>query len=533
MSHTLPHHINGKPVCTRQLLKSSSSRGLSAGSITPRHTLDPANKSRDDDFFYENSGKIYNPATGEITTQVPFATVDEVNQAVAAAKAAFPAWADTPAIKRARIVSKFKSLIEQHLDELAQLITREHGKQLEDAKGSILRGFEVVEFACGAPNLLKGTFSDEVGTGVDCYSLRQPLGVCVGITPFNFPAMIPLWMFPMAIVCGNTFVLKPSERDPSCALRLVELAYEAGLPAGVLNLVHGDKVAVDALLTHPDVAAVSFVGSTPIAEYVYHTATQHNKRVQAFGGAKNHAVVMPDADIEQTAEAIAGAAFGSTGQRCMAISVVVAVGDTVADKIVALIADKARKLKIGPGDDAGIEMGPLVTPQHRERVINYIEIGVNEGAKLVVDGRAYQHPTHPAGFYLGANLFDHVKADMRIYKEEIFGPVLCIVRVADEAEAIKLINQHEYGNGTAIFTRDGNSAREFIRRVKVGMIGVNVPIPVPVAYHSFGGWKRSLFGDLHMHGPESVMFYTKLKTITARWPVGVRQQSAFNMPVHE
>jgi malonate-semialdehyde dehydrogenase (acetylating)/methylmalonate-semialdehyde dehydrogenase len=478
-------------------------------------------------------GNIFNPATGEIIARAPFATQEEVHHAVATAKAAFPGWAATPVIKRARILSRFKVLIEQHLDELAHIVTREHGKTLDDAKGSILRGFDVVEYACGAPNLLKGIFSDEVGTGIDCYAFRQPLGVCVGITPFNFPAMIPLWMFPLAIVCGNTFVLKPSERDPSCALRLVELAYEAGLPAGVLNLVHGDKTAVDALLTHPDVAAVSFVGSTAVAEHVYHTATQHNKRVQAFGGSKNHAVVMPDADIPQAAEAIAGAAFGSAGERCMAISVVVAVGDTVADQLVARIAEKIKTLKIGAGDQPDTEMGPLITAPHREKVSDYIQIGVDEGAKLIIDGRQYQNLTSPHGFYLGASLFDHVTPTMRIYQEEIFGPVLCVVRVPDETAAINLINQHQYGNGTAIFTQSGENARQFVRDIAVGMVGINVPIPVPVAHHSFGGWKRSLFGDLHMHGAEGIHFYTKLKTVTARWSTSTLKTSALTMPVQE
>lgn len=481
----------------------------------------------------DRTSPIYNPATGQLIAEVPLATVAEVEQAIAAAKAAAPAWADTPVIKRARILNKFKALIEQNLDELAGIITLEHGKTIDDAKGSIIRGLEVVEFACGAPHLLKGSFSDEVGSGVDCSSLRQPLGICAGITPFNFPAMIALWMFPLSIVCGNTYILKPSEKDPSCSLRLVELAYEAGLPAGVVNVVLGDKVAVDTILSHPDIAAVSFVGSTPVAEHVYRTASHYGKRVQAFGGAKNHAVIMPDADIAQAADAIAGAAFGSAGQRCMALSVAVAVGDEVADQLVSVVTEKAKAIVIGPGDKAGVDMGPLSNAELRDKVKHYIDIGVEEGAKLVVDGRAYRNTEFPNGFYLGASVFDHVQPGMRIYEEEIFGPVLCIVRVPDAATALELINNHQYGNGTAIFTRDGDSAREFARRVKVGMIGINVPIPVPVAYHSFGGWKRSLFGDIHMHGTEGIMFNTKLKTITARWPTGIREQSAFVMPVHE
>lgn len=499
MTYTVSHHINGK-----------------------LHTSNSTRKS-----------ELYNPATGEVIGHVPLADLNEVELAIAAAKKAFPAWADTPVVKRARILFKFKALIEEHLEELATIVNREHGKTIEDAKGSILRGLEVVEFMCGAPNLLKGSFSDEIASGIDCYSLRQPIGVCAGITPFNFPAMIPLWMFPAAIVCGNTFVLKPSERDPSCAMRLVELAYEAGVPEGVVNVVHGDKVAVDALLTHPDVAAVSFVGSTPIAEYVQHTAITHGKRVQAFGGAKNHAIIMPDADIEQTADAIAGAAFGSCGQRCMAVSVAIAVGDEVADKLVARIAEQAKKLRVGPGNLPNIDMGPLVTPQHFAKVKGYIDLGVEEGAKLVADGRNFKHPEYPNGFYLGANVFDHVKPSMRIYQEEIFGPVLCVVRVKSENEALTLINSHQYGNGTAIFTRDGDSAREFARRVQAGMVGINVAIPVPVAFHTFGGWKRSIFSDLGMYGSESVQFNTKLKTITARWPTGIRHQSAYVMPTHE
>ncbi|NNM59657.1 MAG: CoA-acylating methylmalonate-semialdehyde dehydrogenase [Legionellales bacterium] len=479
------------------------------------------------------SNDLFNPATGELIGHVPLAEVSDVNLAVAAAKAALPAWSNTPVIKRVRILAFFKHLIEENISELASIITREHGKTLDDAKGSILRGIEVLEFILAAPYLLEGRFSDQVSNGIDCYSIRQAVGVCVGITPFNFPAMIPLWMFPVSIACGNTFVLKPSERDPSCAQHLVKMAHEAGIPDGVINLIHGDKVAVDALLAHPDVAAVSFVGSTPIAEYVHHTASLHRKRVQAFGGAKNHAVIMPDADIKQAADAIAGAAFGSCGQRCMAISVAVVVGDKLAEKLLPHLIGHANSLRIGKGDQPNIDMGPLVSAAQREKVLAFVESGVNEGATLVVDGREYKHPDYPHGYYLGAHIFDHVHPEMLIYQEEIFGPVLCIVRVSSEDEALKLINAHPYANGTAIFTRDGDSAREFSRRVEVGMVGINVAIPVPVAQHSFGGWKRSRFSDLGMFGQDSILFNTKLKTITTRWPGGLREQSAYVMPSHE
>lgn len=473
---------------------------------------------------------LYNPATGEVIGHVSLATNADVATAVAAAKAAFPAWAATPPLRRARVLFKYNALLNQHLDEIAKLITQEHGKTLNDARGSVQRGIEVVEFACGIPDHLKGAFAEEIGTGIDSYSVRQPLGVCVGITPFNFPAMVPLWMFPMAIACGNTFVLKPSEKDPSCSLLLAELMHQAGLPDGVLNVIQGDKVAVDSLLTHPDVKAVSFVGSTPVAEYIYQTATAHGKRVQALGGAKNHCVVMADADLDQAADAIIGAAYGSAGERCMAISVVVAVGDKVADELIKRIAPKVKQLKIGPGMEEGVEMGPLVTQQHLAKVKSYIELGIQEGAKLIVDGRQYKNPQHPNGFYLGGCLFDHVQPDMRIYKEEIFGPVLSIVRVADFDSAVKLASEHEFGNGTAIFTRDGDTARTYASKVQVGMVGINIPIPVPVAYHSFGGWKRSLFGDIHMHGPEGIQFYTRLKTITQRWPSGIKEGDHFVIP---
>ncbi|MFO0585124.1 MAG: CoA-acylating methylmalonate-semialdehyde dehydrogenase [Anaeromyxobacter sp.] len=463
---------------------------------------------------------VFDPATGKVTKRVSLASRAEVDLAVAAAAAAFPAWAATPAARRARVMFKFKQLIEAHADELARIITSEHGKVLSDAHGSLGRGLENVEFATGIPELQKGEFSESVGGGVDSYTLRQPLGVCVGITPFNFPAMVPLWMFPLAVATGNTFVLKPSERDPSCGYRLAELAHEAGLPPGVLNVVNGDKEAVEALVTHPGVAAVSFVGSTPIAEWVHRTASQHGKRVQALGGAKNHAVVMPDADLDQAADALMGAAYGSAGERCMAISVGVAVGDAVGDALVAKLKERLAKLKVAPGTDPKAEMGPLVTKEHLAKVTGYVEAGVKEGASLVVDGRGQKVPGGEEGYFLGGCLFDRVKPGMKIYREEIFGPVLSIVRVPNVDEALSLVNAHEFGNGTAIFTRDGGVAREFVQRVQAGMVGVNVPIPVPVGFHSFGGWKRSLFGDHAIYGAEGVHFYTKLKTVTQRWPTG-------------
>ena len=478
----------------------------------------------------ERFGDVFNPATGEIAARVPLASATETAKAVDSAAAAFPAWRDTPPLRRAAILFRFKELLDRHTDEIAQLIAAEHGKVLNDARGSLIRGIEVVEFACGAPHLLKGTFSENVGTNVDSHSVRQPVGVCVGITPFNFPAMVPMWMFPMAIACGNTFVLKTSERVPSTALRLAELFSEAGLPPGVLNVVNGDKEAVDTLLTHPEVAAISFVGSTAVAEYIYQTGTRHGKRVQALGGAKNHMVVMPDADLEQATDALMGAAYGSAGERCMAISVAVAVGDDTADALIGRLAPRVAALKVGPASDPASEMGPLVTQAHFDRVKGYVDLGIEEGAQLVVDGRGIQVAGHPNGFYLGGCLFDHVTEEMRIYREEIFGPVLVVVRVPDFERALALVNAHEYGNGTAIFTRDGDTARSFASRVQVGMVGVNVPIPVPMAFHSFGGWKRSLFGDVHMHGMEGVHFYTKLKTVTSRWPTGIRAGADFHMP---
>ena len=474
-------------------------------------------------------GNVYNPALGAVARRVAFASAEEVADAIATAQAAFPAWAATPPLRRARVMFKFKELVERDADRLAQLISSEHGKVVSDAKGEVQRGLEVVEFACGIPHLLKGEYTEQVGTGVDSWSLRQPLGVCAGITPFNFPAMVPMWMFPIAIACGNTFVLKPSERDPSAGILLAQLLNEAGLPDGVFNVVHGDKVAVDALLTDPRIASVSFVGSTPIAEYIYKTGSAHGKRVQALGGAKNHLVVMPDADLEQAVDALIGAAYGSAGERCMAISVAVAVGQ-VADALVERLAQRARSLKISTGADESAEMGPLVTRQHLDKVTGYLTTGEKEGAKLVVDGRGHRVPGYEKGFFLGGCLFDHVQPNMRIYREEIFGPVLSVVRVPDFDRAVELVNGHEYGNGVSIFTRDGDAAREFAARVQIGMVGINVPIPVPVAFHSFGGWKRSLFGDHYMYGTEGVRFFTRLKTITGRWPTGIRKGAEFVMP---
>jgi malonate-semialdehyde dehydrogenase (acetylating)/methylmalonate-semialdehyde dehydrogenase len=473
---------------------------------------------------------VYNPALGQVQARVPLADRADLERAVAAAKAAFPAWAAATPLKRARVMSKFKELLEANAAELARIISSEHGKVFEDALGEVTRGLEVVEFACGGPHLLKGEVTENVGTNVDSHSLRQPLGVVAGITPFNFPAMVPMWMFPVAIACGNTFILKPSERDPSAAMMLADLFKQAGLPDGVFNVLHGDKEAVDGLLTHPDVQAVSFVGSTPIARYIYATGAAHGKRVQALGGAKNHMLVMPDADLDKAVDALMGAAYGSAGERCMAISIAVAVTDAIGDALVERLVPRIRALKIGPGNDPKAEMGPLVTREHRDKVRGYVDIGVEEGAKLVVDGRGFRHAEHPEGFFLGGSLFDQVKPQMRIYKEEIFGPVLGIVRAQDYREAVNLINAHEYGNGTAIFTRDGDSARSFAHEIQVGMVGINVPIPVPMAFHSFGGWKNSLFGDHHMHGPEGVRFYTRLKTITTRWPTGIRSGADFVMP---
>jgi malonate-semialdehyde dehydrogenase (acetylating)/methylmalonate-semialdehyde dehydrogenase len=478
------------------------------------------------------SGEVYNPAIGEVIRRVPFASAEDVGAAVAAAKAAFPAWRDTPPIRRARILARFRELLEANKDELARLVSEEHGKTLADAAGSVQRGIEVVEFVCGAPHLLKGERAEDVGRGVDTHSVLQPLGVCAGITPFNFPAMVPLWMFPVAIACGNAFVLKPSEKVPSTSLRMAELFHEAGLPEGVLAVVPGDREAVEALLAHPDVAAVSFVGSTAVARHVYETATRNGKRVQALGGAKNHAVVLPDADLPFTADALIGAAYGSAGERCMAISAVVAVG-AVADPLVEAIAERARKLPVGPGTKRGVEMGPLVTGPHRDRVRGFVDAGVKEGAKLVLDGRKLQVPEGERGFFLGPTLFDHVTPAMSIYREEIFGPVLVVLRAKTFDEAIELVNRNPYGNGTGIFTRSGAAAQRFARDVQVGMVGVNVPIPVPVAFFSFGGWKQSLFGDLHVHGPEGIAFYTRRKVVTTRWPSSEEEARAtLAMPTH-
>jgi malonate-semialdehyde dehydrogenase (acetylating)/methylmalonate-semialdehyde dehydrogenase len=480
----------------------------------------------------ERKGQVFNPATGDQESEVILATKSDLDKTVEIAKKAFETWSLKPALQRARIMFKFKELIEKNFDELTKLIVSEHGKVYEDAKGSLIRGLEVVEFACGIPHVLKGEFSENVGTNVDSYSMRQPLGVAAGITPFNFPAMVPMWMFPLAIACGNTFILKPSEKDPSCPMRLAELLHEAGLPDGVFNVVNGDKEVVDAILTNNDIKAVSFVGSTPIAKYIYENAAKNEKRVQALGGAKNHLVVMPDCDLDGAVNGLMGAAYGSAGERCMAQSVAVAVGD-IGDELVSRLAKKAEALKIGPGMDKSSEMGPLVTKEHLEKVKGYVDLGVKEGAKLVLDGRDLKLQGYENGFYIGGCLFDHVTTDMKIYNEEIFGPVLSVVRVKTFEEATKMINEHEYGNGVSIYTRDGDAGRTFASKIQVGMVGINVPIPVPMAFHSFGGWKRSLFGDSGMHGMEGIKFYTKLKTITSRWPSGIRSNPEFIMPTME
>jgi malonate-semialdehyde dehydrogenase (acetylating)/methylmalonate-semialdehyde dehydrogenase len=476
----------------------------------------------------ERFGDIYNPATGAVTKQVPLATSEEVRSAVAVAAEAFPNWSQTPPARRAQVLFRYRELLIEHMGELAEIVSSEHGKTLEDAQGSITRGLEVVEFACGISQLLKGEFTEGVSNGVDCWSVRQPLGVCAGITPFNFPAMVPMWMFPIALACGNTFVLKPSERDPSCSLRMAELLVEAGLPAGVLNVVNGDKEAVDALLVDPQVQAVSFVGSTTVGEYIYRTGCDHGKRVQALCGAKNHMVVMPDADLDQAIDAVMGAAYGSAGERCMAVSVMVAVGDEVADALIERLCPRVEALKVGPYTQSDAEMGPVVNPAAKARICGYIDRGVEEGAKLVIDGRAISIRGFENGCFVGATVFDHVTPSMSIYTDEIFGPVLCVVRVNSYDSALQLVNDHEYGNGAAIFTRDGDAARDFSHRVHIGMVGINVPIPVPMAFHSFGGWKRSLFGDHYVHGPEGVRFYTRLKTITSRWPSGIRSGAVYN-----
>lgn len=473
---------------------------------------------------------VYNPATGEAIATLPLSTADELGAAVAAAKAALPGWAATPPLKRARYMFKFKELLDAHADDIARAISREHGKTHDDALGEVARGIEVVEFACGIPHLLKGEFSRNVGPGIDTYSDRQALGVVAGITPFNFPAMVPMWMYPVAIACGNTFILKPSERDPSAVMLAYDLFKKAGFPDGVLNVVHGDKECVDAILDHPDVQAVSFVGSTPIAHYVYSRGTENGKRVQALGGAKNHMVIMPDADMDKAADALMGAGYGSAGERCMAISVAVPVGEETADRLVASLKPRIESLKIGPATDAEAEMGPVVTKAAQERITGLIDKGVDEGAELVVDGRGLTLQGYEGGYFIGGSLFDRVTTDMTIYKEEIFGPVLSVVRAGTYNEAVEMIDDHEYGNGTAIFTRDGDTARDFAERIQVGMVGINVPIPVPVAYHSFGGWKRSLFGDHSIYGPEGIRFYTRLKTVTERWPNGIKDGAVFTFP---
>ncbi|MGF1875303.1 CoA-acylating methylmalonate-semialdehyde dehydrogenase [Photobacterium frigidiphilum] len=483
----------------------------------------------------ERFAPIYNPATGEQTRQVVLSSAAEVEQVVAIADAAFPAWAKTSPLKRARVMFKFKALLEQNMDKLARIISNEHGKVYSDAVGEVTRGLEVVEFACGIPHLQKGEHSANVGTGVDSHSLMQPLGVCVGVTPFNFPAMVPMWMFPISLATGNTFILKPSEKDPSLALELAKLLKEAGLPDGVFNVVNGDKEAVDVLLTEPRVQAVSFVGSTPIAEYIYSTASAHGKRCQALGGAKNHCILMPDADLEMAANAIMGAAFGAAGERCMALSVAVVVGDETGDKLIANLTDQIAKMHIGPGivDGPENDMGPVISAVHKAKICDYITTGVEQGASLLIDGRDLVVEGHEEGYFVGPTLFDNVLPEMTIYKEEIFGPVLALVRVPDYQTGLDLINRHEYGNGTAIFTRDGETARQFSEDVLAGMVGINVPIPVPMAFHSFGGWKRSVFGPLNVHGNDGVRFYTRMKTVTSRWPASVRLEqhtSAFTMP---
>jgi malonate-semialdehyde dehydrogenase (acetylating)/methylmalonate-semialdehyde dehydrogenase len=476
------------------------------------------------------TGAIYDPASGEETARVRFAERADVDAAVASAAAALPGWAATTPLRRARVLFAYRALLEKHADALAESIVREHGKVLSDARGEVTRGLEVVEFACGIPHLLKGEFSENAGPAIDSYSLRQPLGVCAGITPFNFPVMVPMWMFPLAVACGNTFVLKPSERDPSPSLRIAELFIEAGAPPGVLNVVQGDKLTVAALLEHPDIKAVSFVGSTPIARSIYVSAAQHGKRVQALGGAKNHAVVLPDADLDEVVEALTGAAYGSAGERCMAISVAVAVG-AIGDALVERLAKRARSLKIRAGSDPDAEMGPLVTREHLQRVRDYIDGGVAEGAELILDGR--ERVIEESGFFIGATIFDRVSPEMAIYRDEIFGPVLSVVRAADLQHAIELVNANRYGNGVALFTRSGGAAREFVSRVNIGMVGVNVAIPVPMAFHSFGGWKESMFGDRAVYGTEGVEFYTRLKTVTARWPTSEPAAGdAFAMPTH-
>ncbi|NWC94362.1 MULTISPECIES: CoA-acylating methylmalonate-semialdehyde dehydrogenase [unclassified Pseudomonas] len=477
----------------------------------------------------ERFSPVFNPATGEVQARVGLASQKTVDEAVASALKAFPAWSEQSSLRRSRVLFKFKELLDQHHDELAEIISREHGKVFSDAKGEVTRGIEIVEYACGAPNLLKTDFSDNIGGGIDNWNLRQPLGVCAGITPFNFPVMVPLWMIPLALATGNCFILKPSERDPSASVLMARLLTEAGLPDGVFNVVQGDKSAVDGLLQHPDIEAISFVGSTPIAEYIHQQATQRGKRVQALGGAKNHMIVMPDADLDQAADALIGAAYGSAGERCMAISIAVVVGD-VGDKLIEKLLPRIDQLKVGNGMQKDSEMGPLVTAEHKAKVEGFIDQGVAQGAKLIVDGRGFKVPGAEGGFFVGATLFDNVTTEMSIYQQEIFGPVLGIVRVADFASAVALINAHEFGNGVSCFTSDGGIARAFARTIKVGMVGINVPIPVPMAWHSFGGWKRSLFGDHHAYGEEGIRFYSRYKSVMQRWPDSIAKGPEFSMP---
>ncbi|MGY2219901.1 CoA-acylating methylmalonate-semialdehyde dehydrogenase [Pseudomonas sp. SDO558_S425] len=477
----------------------------------------------------ERFSNVFNPATGEVQARVGLASQKTVDEAVASALKAFPAWSEQSSLRRSRVLFKFKELLDRHHDELAEIISREHGKVFSDAKGEVTRGIEIVEFACGAPNLLKTDFSDNIGGGIDNWNLRQPLGVCAGITPFNFPVMVPLWMIPLALATGNCFILKPSERDPSASLLMARLLTEAGLPDGVFNVVQGDKSAVDGLLQHPDIEAISFVGSTPIAEYIHQQATQRGKRVQALGGAKNHMIVMPDADLDQAADALIGAAYGSAGERCMAISIAVVVGD-VGDRLIEKLLPRIDQLKVGNGMQKDSEMGPLVTAEHKAKVEGFIDQGLAQGAKLIVDGRGFKVPGAEGGFFVGATLFDNVTTEMSIYQQEIFGPVLGIVRVADFASAVALINAHEFGNGVSCFTSDGGIARAFARTIKVGMVGINVPIPVPMAWHSFGGWKRSLFGDHHAYGEEGIRFYSRYKSVMQRWPDSIAKGPEFSMP---
>ncbi|CAH0124569.1 Putative 3-oxopropanoate dehydrogenase [Pseudomonas sp. Bi123] len=477
----------------------------------------------------ERFSNVFNPATGSVQARVGLASQKTVDEAVASAMKAFPAWAEQSSLRRSRVMFKFKELLDRHHNELAEIISREHGKVFSDAKGEVTRGIEIVEYACGAPNLLKTDFSDNIGGGIDNWNLRQPLGVCAGVTPFNFPVMVPLWMIPLALVTGNCFILKPSERDPSASLLMARLLTEAGLPDGVFNVVQGDKAAVDALLQHPDIEAISFVGSTPIAEYIHQQATSRGKRVQALGGAKNHMIVMPDADLDQAADALIGAAYGSAGERCMAISIAVAVGD-VGDQLIAKLLPRIDQLKVGNGMQGDSDMGPLVTAEHKAKVEGFIGEGVAQGAQLIVDGRNFKVPGAEKGFFVGATLFDKVTTEMSIYQQEIFGPVLGIVRVPDFASAVALINAHEFGNGVSCFTSDGGIARSFARSIKVGMVGINVPIPVPMAWHSFGGWKRSLFGDHHAYGEEGIRFYSRYKSVMQRWPDSIAKGPEFSMP---